>query len=235
MEGVVDAGSPKAGAEALPAPALPPADRDEAGANENVRLVSLEAIAPTPPSSFPSTALVRMRSQPEGGERERLQDVAVVSRCDERSCLDGLRDLRTGRDLIALAATRDEREILDVPGSVQRVVKLAYVSDDVISIYTGATELSGGAHANNELACATYDRRTGRPVDLTKVVPPPEAPTLLRRASEKLKAFLRESGHQGYQIHKTSFLYDAASARVTLCALAPMPMDGTIIAVPLQR
>lgn len=202
---------------------------------EEAQLISLETIVSTPPDPFPSTAMVRMRSQPKGGERERIRDVAVVSRCDERSCLDGLRDLRTGRDLLSPEPTRSEKEVLDASGSVQRVVKLAHVGEDFVSVYMGSTELSGGAHANNNLRCATYDRRTGRPVELAKIVPRAETRILLQRASERLRTFLHKSGQSGYRLSNASFLYDAASARITFCAEAPTQMAGTIIVIPLRK
>ena len=206
-----------------PAPAAPrraPDARDDAPA---VEAVGLRELVPQRPWDSPSaprpTALVRDRTEPPGGERERLGDVAVVSRCpDSESCLDGLLDGRTGKYLLAPVPTRDEREVLAAPGTVQRVVRLVAVSRRYVSVYLGDSTLSSGAaHANNSLDCATYSRRTGRRLTLEDVVPPARARTL-RRQARALVADAAER-HPGVPtaLAPRSFLLDATGTRVSLC------------------
>jgi len=195
----------------------------------------LDTLAPSPESRAPTTAMVRMRTAPSNGERERMRDVAVVSQCGDDFCIDGLRDVRTGRDLIALKLTKDERQILAAPGTLQRVVKLAHVGERYVSVYTGYSEFSGGAHSNNHLACETYDRRTGRTVRLAAVVPAKQLPSLLQRAKRRLRAFERTRGAHDHTLHPANFLYDEDTRRITLCTEAPFPSAGTLIELTLGQ
>ncbi|WP_147450414.1 hypothetical protein [Corallococcus carmarthensis] len=227
--------NPKPKIETVPGPTSLSKDGGAPSPPDEVSLVSLDELAPTPPSPIPSTALVRSREQPTGGVRERTGDVSVVSHCEKQSCMDGLQDLRTKRELIALAPTRDERATLDGQGSVQRVVKIAHTSDGFVSVYTGSTNISDGAKANNSLSCATYGRGTGRPLNLKDAVPPKEALALTHRAEMMLEAFQRKHGLPAYRLTPKGFLHDASSGRVALCAEAPTPMAGTVIVIWLQQ
>jgi hypothetical protein len=223
---------PSPAVESVPGPP-PRTDGREMPPDEG-SVVSLDELAPSPSSPIPSTAMVRARTQPADGVRERQGDIAVVSRCEAQTCLDGLRDLRTERELIPFAPTRDEKETLDGQGSVQRVVKLARASDDSVSVYLGSTSTSEGSKSTNRLACVTYNRHTGRPMSLKHAVDPKQVPALMLRAGKKLEAFQQERGLPAYRLSQDGFLRDTSSGRIAFCAEAPSPMAGTVIVIWLE-
>lgn len=212
------------------APPVVPATTDE----EDIQRLELEMLAPTPFNPC-TAARVRKRLQPPDGVRERVEDLVVTSRCAEDSCFDGLRDLRTGRELIPTEPTAGEREVLAAPGYLQRVVRIATVSERYVSLYLGDSSYSGGAHANNGLVCATYDRRTGRPLKLSQVVPAAEARALTRKASRMLTAFLSRHAEVEHTLRPASFLYDAATRRISLCAEGDMPVAGSALLITPPR
>ncbi|NOJ91794.1 hypothetical protein HMI51_02380 [Corallococcus coralloides] len=221
--------------EVVPEPSPLPPDAGVPAPPADVGLVSLEEVAPTPRSRFPSTAMVRQRSQPADGVREQTDNVAVVSHCEGLACLDGLKDLRSGRELISLAPTRDEKNILKEEGSLERVVKIAHASESFVSAYTGHSEYSGGTHANNSLSCVTYDRHSGRPMRLKDAVTARKAQSLMRDARRKLEAFQQGQRLPAYQLTQEGFLHDSSSDRIALCADAPPPMAGTVIIIWLRQ
>lgn len=200
---------------------------------EGIHRITLELLAPTPFDPY-TTARVRMRQEPSSGERERVGEVAVTSRCTRDSCFDGLRDLRTGRDLLPTAPTPDEQEVLAAPGRIQRVVRIAHVSEEFVSVYLGSASYSGGARADNALECATFERRTGQRVALLRVVSSREAQRLTREASRMLKDYLEQQAEVAHALHPSSFLHDAASGRVSLCAEGDTPVAGSaLVLTPL--
>ncbi len=215
------------------APAAAPVP--EPAPQAQVRLVRLDTLLPTPPSSVPTTAMLRPRAPPPSGQREQVGEVAVMTQCGSGHCVDGLRDLRSGKTLLATTLTPDEEELVATSATFERAVRIAYVGEAHLSAYQGFTEVSGGAHANNELACATWERQSGQRVKLSEVVPEAEAHALTERASEVLQEFLEETGHPRYHLEEASFLLDSENRRVTFCALAPFVVAGTIIEVSVDR
>lgn len=188
-----------------------------------MEVVELRDLVPQPPWDSPRvprpTALVRERTEPPGGARERMEEVAVVSRCPrDGSCFDGLMDGRTGKLLLAPVPTREEREVLEGPGTVQRVVRLVAVSRHSVSVYLGDSTLSAGAaHANNSLGCATYSRRTGRRLTLEEVVPRRRARMLRRQAQALATEYAGHHWGMPTTLAPESFLLDATGTRVSLC------------------
>lgn len=199
------------------------------------RLVRLSELIPTPPSAVPTTAMLRSRTMPPSGQREQVGDIIVTTQCGPRYCTDGLRDSRSGLDLIPTTLSAEENELVAASAELERAVRIAHLEESYLSAYKGFTEFSGGAHANNELTCGTWDRRTGRKVSLSEVLPPAEASALKQRAAVALQEFLEETGRPRYTLDELSFLYDGARQRVTFCALAPMVVAGTIIEIPVER
>ncbi|WNG18180.1 hypothetical protein [Cystobacter fuscus] len=172
---------------------------------------------------------------PSSGQREQVGDIIVTTQCGPHYCTDGLRDSRSGLELLPTALTVEESELVAASAEFERAVRIAHLEESYLSAYKGFTEFSGGAHANNELTCGTWDRRTGREVGLSEVLPPAEASALKQRATVALQEFLEETGRPRYTLDELSFLYDSASRRVTFCALAPMVVAGTIIEVSVER
>ncbi|WP_309892744.1 hypothetical protein [Archangium sp.] len=219
----------------LPDSGMGPASASAPEDASRARLVRLNELIPTPPSPVPTTAMLRSRSMPASGRREQVGDIIVTTQCGPRYCTDGLRDTRSGLDLIPTALTAEEHELVAASAEFERAVRIAHLGDSYLSAYRGATEFSGGAHANNELACGTWDRRTGRQLRLSELVPPAEARALHQRAAVALQEFLEETGRPRYMLDEASFLYDSARQRVTFCALAPMVVAGTVIEIPVER
>ncbi|MCP3100460.1 hypothetical protein LZ198_16445 [Myxococcus sp. K15C18031901] len=205
----------------------------DAAEPEDVRERSLDQVVETPPSLFPSSAMVRERSEPPNGERERRGELVVTARCGGSFCVDGLKDLGTGRDIIPLSLNADERRILAAPGALQRAVKLVSVDERHVSVYLGETEFSGGAHANNTLECATYSRRDGRRVKLSEVVPRAKAKALLQEAVSKMESFQEVHLLPGYRFRPDGFLLDERAGEVRLCAARAVSSEGTVLEVTL--
>ena len=177
-----------------------------------VAAFSLETLFPTPPASVPTTAMIRDRVAPAHGERQRVGEVSVPSRCRTSGCLDGLRDDRSGRTIVPASLTHDER-IYDQTGfSLERAIAIAGVTDRWISIYLGVTEYSGGAHSNNSLECVTFSRASGRRVSLADAVGKTRAAALVRAATD---ALTDESDR--LSIDERSFVVDS-TGQVSLCA-----------------
>jgi|GEM_PF-3182507 len=195
------------------------------------RLVRLDEVIPTPPSPVPTTAMLRARSLPPSGRREQVGTIAVATECGPGYCSDGLLDLSSRRVLVATMPTAAERESLAGPGTFERALKVAYSGDSYVSVYQGYTEFAGGAHANNELSCATWDRRGGRKVSMSDIVSHRQVKSLEERAVAALEDFLTETGHPRYTLDEESFLYDEANQRFILCARAPYVMEGTIVEI----
>jgi hypothetical protein len=179
--------------------------------------------------------MLRSRSLPPLGRREQLGDIVVTTQCGPRYCVDGLQDLRSGRELMGMALTDEEKELVAAAAGFERAVRVANLGEIYLSAYQGFTETSGGAHANNALACATWDRRTGRQIRLLEVVSGVEASVLKEQATMALQEFLEETGRPRYTLDETSFLYDSAKQRITFCALAPFAAAGTVIEISIDR
>lgn len=171
---------------------------------------------------------------PPSGQRERVGDMVVITRCDMDYCVDGLRDDRRGQELMTTALTEDEKELASASATFERAVRIAHLTEDSVSVYEGFTEYSGGAHANNSLACSTWNRRTGRRVLLSELSSATKGKALEARAAILLQEFLDETGRPGYEIDEASFLYDGLNQRVVLCALAPYVVAGTIVEIPMH-
>jgi len=201
----------------------------------HARLVRLNELIPTPPSPVPTTAMLRPRSMPPSGRREQVGDIIITTQCGPHHCTDGLHDTRSGLDLMPTALTVEENEFVAASAEFERAVRIAHLGETYLSAYRGFTEFSGGAHANNELACGTWDRRTGHQLRLSEIVPPTEARALHQQALVVLQEFLEETGRPRYTLDEGSFLYDSIRQRVTFCALAPMSVAGTVIEISIER
>jgi hypothetical protein len=157
--------------------------------------------------------MLRSRSLPPSGYREQVGDIAVTAHCGPGCCI----------------------ELHELSATFERAVRVATVTSHYVSVYQGFTQYSGGAHANNSLACATWARGTGRQVRLSEILPLTEVKTLRERATIALQDFRDETGRPPYTLDEESFLYDEEARRVVFCALAPFVVAGTIVEVPLNR
>jgi hypothetical protein len=176
--------------------------------------ISLETLFPSPPARYPTTAMIREYPAPSSGVRQQMGAVSVPAVCKEGYCKDGIFDAQTGREILPITPSPDEREILGAPGDFVDAVRLTSVDDRWISAYLGQTEYSGGAHSNNELECAVFDRRTGRRVELQDVVGKRRARVELRRAQRLLDA-----QNEPFHVDPRSFRLDPVNGGPILCAL----------------
>jgi hypothetical protein len=196
--------------------------------------VTLEELAPSPSSNHPTTARVRARAAPAGGLRQKLGGVVVPSSCGDRYCVDGLLDRERKRELIAPIPNDDDRAALAMRDStVQRVVHIAYVDKRSISVHLGGSEFTGGAHATNELSCATFDRHSGRRWSLATLTTPKGRRQILARARQLLSSWALAKAETGWVIDERSFLI-AAYGRIVMCAIAALHRAGEVLEVDLD-
>lgn len=119
-----------------------------------------------------TTAELPRRSAAAKGSREPAVGIEVITHCTPDACVDGVRDAASGSVLVAAALSADDRAALSASDGawLERVARTAYVSARFVSLYIAESSYTGGAHANNVLTCATFDRRTGREVTLGDVL-----------------------------------------------------------------
>lgn len=145
-----------------------------------LRTVEVASLLPERPEAGGPVGTVR-RGPLQGAAPEQ-GGVSVPRRCGPGWCVDGLVDQASGRVILEPQRTRDEGASQGGPGGwLERAVKITTSDDRTVSAYIGSAWWSvGAAHRNTELACATWDRATGRRLTLADVMPPTEARALLR-------------------------------------------------------
>jgi hypothetical protein len=186
-------------------------------------LLSLTDLAGPPPGGL-TTAMLSTRGTPGPADTDGSAALTVSTSCGPEFCVDGLHDDAFGRWLVPASVTLDEAPILAADGWLDRRVFLATASLQWVSAFVGLSEFSGGAHANNDLACRTFDRRTGRPARLADVVGEARSAELLARAAVTADA--------DYTPRDDAFLVGPDDA-ITLCAEAPFCMAGTTWRIPV--
>ncbi len=182
-----------------------------------IAVLTLETLFPTAPVKVPTTAMIRERTAPASGERQRVGGVSVTATCRANWCVDGLHDHRSGHTLVPDGLTTAEKMYDDDRYSLERAIAIADVSDRWVSIYLGETEFSGGAHANNALECATYVRSTGARAALSDLVGEVGARARLRAAAQALTASHANGDTPAMELDPQSFRVDA-TGRVVMCA-----------------
>lgn len=157
---------------ASPAAACPEPEPAHAPVLAVVRGIS-EAVEVPPPSGITTFQLPRRGLD---AELPIVDALAVRTRCDRHGCVDGLVD----RTKTLIAPKR--YEVFDSEAFVlERVVHVADVTADKLSVYVATSEYSGGAHANNDLECRTYRRKTGERLRLRDVMPARSAALVLAK------------------------------------------------------
>ena len=223
-------------AAALP---MPPADLGEVGLQALFELHrpglfgAWSPEGPTtrviPPSSF-------MSAHPT---KETSGCCTVVSQCSGATCAEGLSVPTTSRKIINPSKRiQSLTEEYGTDSDVTAVVFAASEVDHLISAWLGSSSYTpGAAHANNSLACGTYDLQTGRQLTLSEVVPDGER--VLSRLRENFdEAENRGFGNalSGYQLSARSFHVRRVDdgLEVVLCAISDITAhDGSVLEVRL--
>jgi hypothetical protein len=197
------------------------------------------------PGPGPTTAELARRSSADEGTSEVGPGIAIVTHCIGDSCVDGLEDTATGAMLISAALSADEMALVGTDGSgwVERVVRVSYVSDRYVSAYIAESSFSGGAHANNVLSCATYDRAKARPAPLADVLGGaphvlPDVQALLN--DEDLSMEVLGTNSEGGLVVRGDYLLTQGArgpaAAVVLCADGSYPdASGSVLEIPLDQ
>ena len=192
-----------------------------------------------------STAALGRRSG--SASMELPSGVRIETRCGPTWCVDGL--TAGGTTLIPAALdAEEERAYGEGGGELERVIRVVWSDDAHVSVYVAQTEYSGGAHANNTLACRTFDTRSGRALGLRDVLPSESVELLLKKVPPLLDdpetaiAVLgKPIEERGLSLDERGFRFGrpgstrAASPSLILCAEGEYPRSSsTILEIPLQ-
>ena len=126
------------------------------------------------PEGPPTTMLLARRSKES--ERQVAPEVTLQTRCGNNYCVDGL---FTGETALL------EPKAGQAPGAagrLERVVRVTHVTDEYVSAYIATSRYTGGANAENDLRCRTFDRRDGGRVRLAELLEEQTAERLIAKA-----------------------------------------------------
>jgi hypothetical protein len=88
------------------------------------------------------------------------------------------------RPLLPAELTKEEQMIYQADGAwLERVLRVVWENDKLVSVYVAESEFSGGAHANNKFRCRTLDRQTGRALTLHDMFPSSSAELLIAKVN----------------------------------------------------
>ncbi len=191
-----------------------------------------------PATSTPTTAELGPRSRASEG-RTRANGIEVRTVCGDSYCIDGIRDIVSNETFLPARLSADDRTIAGA-GWLERVVRITLADDAHVSAYVAESSLSGGAHANNVLACATFDRKSRRRIGLKDVLPQARhgAKKLQSLFAEPVKAFnLLGATLDGerFVVRETGILL-GVKGEVIVCAQGPYPsQSGSVIELSVGR
>jgi len=156
------------------------------------RAISVEDLVPRPPpppTPWPHVIstfrLPTRRAEAPPDELNGMWGIRSSTSCGKGCyCVDGLVDETFHHTLVAAKPNADERRLCDGHGYLERVIVRADYHDDYASFYLLTSEYTpGGNHANNGIECWTFDRATGRRVDLAALLGADLAKRVLRVAN----------------------------------------------------
>ncbi len=144
------------------------------------RPIWVEALMPRPKPTNPpylgGTYTFRLPTRnadalPPPDELDGMWGMRSLTHCGKGYCVDGLIDERTHRTLLAAQPDADERRVSNGNGYVERVIVRADYHDNYASFYLLRSATWPGAHhADNGIECWTFDRTSGRRIDLATVL-----------------------------------------------------------------
>ena len=230
------------GANLPPADASPSARSANAGLGRFVAIGDLDGIAR---AAGRGTALLPRRSADAAVD---LPDgVRIVTHCGATWCVDGL--TVGDKTLIPAVLDAEEAETYGADGAMlERVIRVAWSDETHVSIYVAESAYSGGVHADNSLACRSFDVATGRLLGLGDVLPAASVELLGKRiapllddpdaAIEALGAPIEASG---FALTNDGFRFGTATARgapgtaIILCAEGPDSDSSRVLEIPLDN
>lgn len=207
------------------------------------QVVSVSALDGIVPPTGITTAMLGQRQADAVVDDD--AGLRIVTRCRGHACVDGL--TLNGRVLVKPELDAADAAVYRQGNAwMERVIRVVWPGQGRVSIYVAESEYSGGAHANNSLACRTYDTKTGRMLRLRDVMPAASARRVMTRVGALLSDVNRgidvlgEIVPEGYSLDERGFRLGRSDSprgigpELYLCAEASGPRGGTVLEIRLD-
>lgn len=165
------------------------------------------------------------RRAPVGGFRERFHTMEVHSAC-KKGCVDGLREQGAAREILAPSLSGEERSLAKGARWTERVVRIAAVTSEQVSVYVGLS--IQGKTPRNRVECATYSRSRAARLTLSDLM----ARRDIKDALAVAQSVLAAHNARGFSLSEQSFLF--RDGVLSLCATAADD-PGSFLEIPIPR